>query len=191
MYVLVVQTGKYKGKRIKVSGPEVLIGRDEKAGIRIGSDDVSRQHCLLTPTDEGVAVRDLDSRNGTFVDGVPIPHTEDALLTPGSTLSVGPMTFQLATTETARPKRGGKAAADGALSDDDISAWLTEGDTSDAMQAADTTIIKGRSALSTAAAPIKPALKREFKSVAEEAEDIIRRYRESLGEDSADADPDA
>ena len=191
MYVLVVQTGKYKGKRIKVSGPEVLIGRDEQAGIRIGSDDVSRQHCLLTPSEEGVIVRDLDSRNGTFIDGIPIPHTEDTLLTAGSTLSVGPMTFQLATTDLARSKPTAASPADGSLSDDDISAWLTEGDTSDAMQAADTTIIKGRSALSAAAEPIKPALKKEFKSVAEEAEDIIRRYRESLGENESPPDSDA
>ena len=191
MYVLVVQTGKYKGKRIKVSGPEVLIGRDEQAGIRIGSDDVSRQHCLLTPSEEGVIVRDLDSRNGTFIDGIPIPHTEDALLTAGSTLSVGPMTFQLATTDLARSKPTAASPADGSLSDDDISAWLTEGDTNDAMQAADTTIIKGRSALSAAAEPIKPALKKEFKSVAEEAQDIIRRYRESLGETESPPDSDA
>ena len=60
MYVLVVQTGKFKGKKIKVAGSEVLIGRDDDAGIRIGSDDVSRQHCLLTPRDNGVTVRDLD-----------------------------------------------------------------------------------------------------------------------------------
>lgn len=183
MYVLVVQTGKYKGKRIKVAGPEVLVGRDDSAGVRIGSDEVSRQHCLLTPTPEGVLVRDLDSRNGTFIDSVPIGHNEDVLMRPGSSLTVGPMTFQLAVLGARRSPAARKEPDAGSLSDDDISALLTEGDTSEHLSAADTTIITGRAAVAAEAARIPPAAKkREFKSVAEEAADIIRRYKESLGQ---------
>jgi len=180
MYVLVVQTGKFKGKKIKVAGPEVLIGRDDDAGIRIGSDDVSRQHCLLTPRDHGVTVRDLDSRNGTFIDGVPLGANEDALLSVGSSLTVGPMTFQLATTQPKKPPRPDREEAHAqGLSDDDISTWLTEADTGEILSAADTTIVVGREPRKTPP-PIQPPKKREFKSVAEEAEDIFRRYREMM-----------
>jgi predicted component of type VI protein secretion system len=180
MYVLVVQTGKFKGKKIKVAGAEVLIGRDEDAGIRIGSDDVSRQHCLLTPRDNGVTVRDLDSRNGTFIDGVPLGANEDALLTVGSSLTVGPMTFQLGTTQPRKSARPDRQDAQG-LSDDDISTWLTEADTGEILSASDTTIVVGRDARKTPP-PIQPPKKREFKSVAEEAEDIFRRYREMIAQ---------
>jgi pSer/pThr/pTyr-binding forkhead associated (FHA) protein len=182
MYVLVVQTGKYKGKRIKVAGPEVLVGRDDNAGVRIGSEDVSRQHCLLTPTAEGVLVRDLDSRNGTFIDSVPIGHGEDVLMRPGSSLTVGPMAFQLAVLGAKRPAAPRKEPDAGSLSDDDISALLTEGDTSEHLSASDTTIITGRAAAAAdTSLPIPPAVKKkEFKSVAEEAADIIRRYKEML-----------
>jgi len=179
MYVLVVQTGKFKGKKIKVAGPEVLIGRDEDAGIRIGSDDVSRQHCLLTPAESGVMVRDLDSRNGTFIDGVPLGANEDSLLSVGSSLTVGPMTFQLGATQPRRPVRPEPAENPQSLSDDDISTWLTDSDTGEILSASDTTIVVGRDAKAPAT-PIQPPKKREFKSVAEEAEDIFRRYREML-----------
>jgi len=189
MYVLVVQTGKFKGKKIKVVGPEVLIGRDDDAGIRIGSDDVSRQHCLLTPHDAGVSVRDLGSRNGTFIDGVPLGANEDALLSVGSSLTVGPMTFQLGMTQPKRVPRL-ETATDQGLSDDEISTWLTEADTGEILSASDTTVVVGREA-KRPAAPIQPPKKREFRSVAEEAEDIFRRYREMIaraerGEKSAE-----
>lgn len=192
MYVLVVQTGKYKGKRIKVAGPEVMVGRDETAGVRIGSEDVSRQHCLLTPTAEGVLVKDLDSRNGTFIDSVPIGHSEQVLMRAGSTLTVGPMTFQLAVTGVKRPAPPRREPDPSSLSDDDISALLTEGDTSEHLSAADTTIITGRAALrETPAMAIPPVKKKEFKSVAEEAADIIRRYQEMVAEQQRDeAEPD-
>jgi pSer/pThr/pTyr-binding forkhead associated (FHA) protein len=184
MYVLVVQTGKYQGKRIKVPEGEVLIGRDETSGIRIGSDDVSRQHCRLTATPNGLLVRDLGSRNGTFVDGVPIGSTSEILLRPGGTLTVGPMTFQLLVpgSKPIAPLNGNEKSSN-PLSDDEIATWLTAGDTSVQMSGADTTIIAGRESIAPPAAPIQPPpKKREFKSVAEEAADIIRRHKELLDE---------
>lgn len=187
MYVLVVQTGKFKGKKIKVVGPEVLIGRDDEAGIRIGSDDVSRQHCLLVPGDEGVTVRDLGSRNGTFIDGVPLGANEDSVLSVGSSLTVGPMSFQLGMTQ---PKRSPQPefAPDQGLSDDDISTWLTEADTGEVLGASDTTIVVGREPKKTPP-PIQPPKKREFQTVAEEAQDIFRRYREMIARSEAEQKP--
>jgi predicted component of type VI protein secretion system len=190
MYVLVVQTGKYQGKRIKVPETEVLIGRDETSGIRIGSDDVSRQHCRLTPTPNGLLVRDLGSRNGTFVDGVPIGNTSEILLRPGGTLTVGPMSFQLLApgTKPLVPREGEPKPE--SLSDDDIATWLTEGDTSVQMSGADTTIIAGRDSTPPPAPPIQPPpKKREFRSVAEEAADIIRRHKELLDEQQRQPEP--
>src|SRR5262245_43651879 len=48
---------------------EVLIGRGETAGLRLDEADVSRAHAkiLVTPTEARVA--DLESHNGTFVNG--------------------------------------------------------------------------------------------------------------------------
>ncbi len=169
MYTLIVQTGKHKGKKIVLPDKEVFIGRDETSFIRMTSTDVSRQHSSLAPTEKGLLVRDLGSQNGTLVNNVRI-ETE-TLMQPGDLLQIGPIVFELAG---ARPAKAGGAG------DDDIFGWLSEGDTATELQnASDTTIVKA-----SQLAPPTPApeTKPKFKTVAEEARDIIRRHRESLGE---------
>ena len=187
MHVLIIQSGKHKGKKVKLADPEIIIGRDEEARIKIASSEVSRQHAILIPTDDGVLVRDLGSRNGTFVDGVPIQG--EVLLRPGGSLSVGPLSFELAGAEGVKkpplPKGSLKKPNDPKLSDDDIASWLAE---EGALPSSDTTIVSSRDAekprpvAAEAARAEPPKKKKEFKSLAEEAADIIRRHRESLEE---------
>jgi hypothetical protein len=169
MYSLIVQSGKHKGKKIELPDKEVFIGRDETSFIRMTSTEVSRQHSSLTTTEKGLLIRDLGSQNGTLVNNVRI-ETE-TLMQPGDLLQIGPVVFELASARSARP---------GGAIDDDIFGWLSEGDTATELQnASDTTIVKA-SQLVPAAPP--PEAKSKFKTVAEEARDIIRRHRESLGE---------
>ncbi|RLS57901.1 MAG: FHA domain-containing protein [Planctomycetota bacterium] len=181
--ILHVLTGKSKGKRVKLNEGESIIGRDESAQIRLATSEISRQHCLLMPTADGVLVRDLGSRNGTFINGHPI--AEETLLKPGDHLSVGPMTFELeggeSSSKESAPARARKPKNDPKLSDDDIAGWLT-GDSGE-LPTSDTTILSGRPVTSAAApsTPPKPPRK-EFKSVAEEAQDIIQRFVESQKE---------
>jgi len=185
--VLIVLTGKHKGKRVRLTDAETVIGRDETSKIRVATHEVSRQHCLLILTSEGVLVRDLGSRNGTFINGIPI--AEETILNPGDSITTGPMTFELEGVEgdkkpaAAIPlaSTSAKSKKDSKTSDDDIAGWLTD-ETSDGLSTSDTTILTGRPQPAVAApARLKPP-KREFKSVAEEAEDIIRRHLESLKE---------
>lgn len=180
--VLIVLTGKYKGKRLKLTDAETVIGRDESAKIRIATQELSRQHCLLIVSEAGVLVRDLGSRNGTFINGMPI--AEETFLKPGDTLTMGPMTFELeggeapSSKKSAAPTSVKKGKADPKTTDDDIASWLTD-ETTEGLSASDTTILSGKP--KPVAAPVIPKPpKREFKSVAEEAEDIIRRHLESL-----------
>lgn len=181
--VLIVLTGKYKGKRVKLTDAETVIGRDESAKIRIATQELSRQHCLLIVSDAGVLVRDLGSRNGTFINGMPI--AEETLLKAGDTLTTGPMSFELegggsSSRKSAAPTSAKKGKADPKTTDDDIASWLTD-ETSEGLSASDTTILTGKP--KPAVVPEKPKVpKREFKSIAEEAEDIIRRHLESLDE---------
>jgi len=168
MHSLIVQTGKHKGKKIVLPDKPVIIGREETSFIRMTSTEVSRQHCSLTPTDKGLLVRDLGSQNGTLVNSVRIEA--ETLMQPGDLVQIGPIIFELAG---ARQQRGGAA-------EDDIFGWLSEGDTATELQnAADMTIVKA-SQLAPAAPPPDP--KPKFKSIAEEARDIIRRHLEAQGE---------
>jgi len=62
------------------------VGRSAGAEFILDVALVSRLHCRLTATDPGLEVVDLDSTNGTFVNGKPI---KKALLQPGDRLKVG------------------------------------------------------------------------------------------------------
>ena len=67
-------------------GPNVL-GRDPAADILIDHSTVSRRHASITVTEQGATLEDLDSKNGTFVDGArltaPVPLTHGATFTLG------------------------------------------------------------------------------------------------------------
>ncbi|MCA8998422.1 MAG: FHA domain-containing protein [Planctomycetaceae bacterium] len=188
--ILEIQTGKHKGKKVRLSHDEVMVGRSETARIRIASEEVSREHCVLVPSDEGVLVRDLGSRNGTFIDGRPVQG--ERLLLPGGTLTVGPLTLvllgdpPLKKDSAGSVRVAGKSTVEEQLSDDAIASWLTEGSEAE-ITFGDTAIIQKPGAPPAPGAPKSsepPPKKREFKTVAEEAKDIIRRHFESLSKEA-------
>lgn len=63
-----------------------LIGRSDLCDIKIFSRTVSRHHALITYGDHGATLVDLDSTNGTYVDGYQITRLD---LTPGDSITVG------------------------------------------------------------------------------------------------------
>jgi hypothetical protein len=66
----------------------LVIGRAAGAGLLLPSIEVSRAHCRIAFADGCVSVTDLNSTNGTFVDGERIAGV--APLPPGSVLRIGP-----------------------------------------------------------------------------------------------------
>lgn len=50
----------------------ISIGRDESNELCLVDALVSRKHCMIDPEGERCEVVDLDSRNGTFVNGIPV-----------------------------------------------------------------------------------------------------------------------
>ena len=62
------------------------IGRSAGAEFIVDAALVSRLHCQLTATTDLLQVKDLDSTNGTFVNGKRVQNAE---LHEGDTLSVG------------------------------------------------------------------------------------------------------
>jgi len=68
-YIAVLK-GKHAGQRMDIGRDEVLIGRDEKAGITLARDhQVSRRHCVIRIRNGDFCVEDLGSANGTFLNG--------------------------------------------------------------------------------------------------------------------------
>jgi DNA-binding CsgD family transcriptional regulator len=86
--VLTVLSGALRGQRFELDLGEQIIGRGERADIRIDDTGVSREHAKLVWTQQGVVnLIDLRSTNGTAVNGHRIDVT---VLRPGDRIQVGP-----------------------------------------------------------------------------------------------------
>jgi len=78
-------------KRYIISDIGLKIGRAAPADIILSDARVSRTHCLVELTDGEVQVSDMNSTNGTYIDGERIHGS--ATLEVGSTLKVGNVSF--------------------------------------------------------------------------------------------------
>jgi pSer/pThr/pTyr-binding forkhead associated (FHA) protein len=137
---LIVRTGAQAGKELKIPAPHCLIGRSEECHLRPQIEAISRRHCMIVTTENEVVVRDLKSRNGTFVNGEPV--AEEAVLLTGDILRVGPIEFEaLIEQKASKPKQtavkdikeavvrtAATGGADGAADPGDVSQWLTDAD---------------------------------------------------------------
>jgi uncharacterized protein YbaR (Trm112 family) len=88
---LKVLEGEERGTVYPVTKPRLTIGRSN-ADIMVNDSMVSRIHCALEISDEGVLLRDLESTNGTLVDNQPISA---AVLQNGAAFRIGNHVFQL------------------------------------------------------------------------------------------------
>ncbi|RII19841.1 ESX-1 secretion system protein EccCa1 [Streptomyces sp. YIM 130001] len=78
-------------------GGRITIGRSADADVPLDDPDVSRLHCEVTVTADGlVSVADLNSTNGTTVDGTPVTD-RPVRFAPGAVLRVGESTLRLGT----------------------------------------------------------------------------------------------
>ncbi|MGO8796921.1 MAG: sigma 54-interacting transcriptional regulator [Candidatus Sulfotelmatobacter sp.] len=67
---LLVLSGPLKDTLIPLSESEITIGREGSNGIPVTDPSVSRKHCQLSWQDGRLQIRDLESRNGTQVNGI-------------------------------------------------------------------------------------------------------------------------
>lgn len=89
---LEIVTGPLAGRRLPLRG-EVTVGRAD-TDLELNDAEVSRAHAVLRAQPDGtVAVEDLGSTNGTYIDDVPV--TGPALLGPGQQLRIGSTVLRL------------------------------------------------------------------------------------------------
>ncbi len=181
---LIIQFGKHKGQKLVFPDSRFVIGRDESAHIRLASTDVSRKHCEIHVTNSSIRVRDLKSRNGTFVNSEPISDWTE--LQPGDWLVVGQARFQVPGSrlvpdphKTIAVDEDTRTPSANDTTDDDIANWLSEEEDAD-FTSGGTTILRSLDSSQLgrhAGGPMDS--RRRFDSLAEEAADIIRRHQES------------
>jgi Nif-specific regulatory protein len=71
---------------VRLTGRQFFVGRDSSNQLCLQDRAVSRKHFSISETDAAFHLVDLDSRNGTFVNGIPVRRK---LLGHGNTIRVG------------------------------------------------------------------------------------------------------
>jgi len=78
--------------RVSLKKLPAVIGRISDATVRLDDRWVSHVHCEISELNGTLLVRDLDSRNGTLVNG---QYIKEAHLLPGDRLTVGLTSFEV------------------------------------------------------------------------------------------------
>jgi transcriptional regulator with PAS, ATPase and Fis domain len=105
---LVVGAGTAEERRIEIGALAISIGSDVAANVSVADPHVSRRHAEVVRTTGGVILRDLESRNGTYVDGIAV---KEVILQGTATIRVGGTTVRFET-EAKRPTTGPKHMGD-------------------------------------------------------------------------------
>lgn len=90
---LVITSGSKAGAEFTLSRNEVTIGRSSDSAIIIRDDYTSTHHARLMLWNDQWMVQDLDSTNGTYLDGTRVSVPTPIAL--GATVKVGATTFEL------------------------------------------------------------------------------------------------
>ena len=90
---LVITSGSKEGLEIDLPDEQLSIGRSSESNLVIRDDYTSTHHARLLLWNEGWVIQDLDSTNGTYLDGVRvIVPTQVPLNTP---IKIGTTSFEL------------------------------------------------------------------------------------------------
>ncbi|HUA64686.1 MAG TPA: FHA domain-containing protein [Alphaproteobacteria bacterium] len=94
MAKLVVLTQSMAGRSCDLATEVTTVGRVEENAFQIAEPSVSSRHCEILLRGGDVVIKDLNSTNGTFINGEKI---SEAVLKPGQTLRLGNVELKLDT----------------------------------------------------------------------------------------------
>lgn len=99
---LVEVAGGSEGNEHPVDSQRLVFGRGPDADVAFDDDEMSAQHAAFEHTRGGLCVTDLDSTNGTFVNGERV-HTR--VLAHGDRVELGRHTFEVLLEKREKPPR--------------------------------------------------------------------------------------
>ncbi|MEK7485199.1 MAG: FHA domain-containing serine/threonine-protein kinase [Planctomycetota bacterium] len=95
---LIVEKGPDKGTKVKLEpGKKLVVGREEGLPLQIHDITISRKHFRLDLIDSKIQLIDLDSRNGTYLNGARIESPQ--LCKPGDKIRIGETLFSIISDE--------------------------------------------------------------------------------------------
>lgn len=87
---IIAIAGPHRGSTFPLSRDQMTIGRDSSNWICLTDRSASRKHCLVSKNGQEFKLQDLESRNGTFVNDIPI---QERSLQHGDKIGVGDSSF--------------------------------------------------------------------------------------------------
>jgi two-component system cell cycle response regulator len=84
---LIVLAGSAMGEMYKITHERTIIGRGQRADVRMMDEGVSREHCEILVEGEKIVLHDLGSTNGTYCRGLRIDDRQE--LADGDKILVG------------------------------------------------------------------------------------------------------
>lgn len=98
---LIVTDGPARGTEVALDATPKIIGRSSGADICLAQPGISRQHARVVVRDGAAYIEDLQSRNGTIVNGARVssPHQ----LRPGDEIRIGPCLLRFESPPAAPP----------------------------------------------------------------------------------------
>lgn len=105
MAKLVVLNEGLAGQSFELKSDKTTVGRVEDNNFHLPVGSVSSHHCEILLQGHEVVVKDLNSTNGTFINGQQV--TKEGVLKPGQTLKLGQVELRL---ENGAPPAGAAAA---------------------------------------------------------------------------------
>ena len=73
--MIIVYEGEQEGQRWILDQDRMIIGRTSDCDIVLAKRQVSRRHAQIERDDDGYLLRDLGSKNGTYVNGKEVRNT--------------------------------------------------------------------------------------------------------------------
>jgi hypothetical protein len=89
---LVLLSAGMTGRTCELKADKTTIGRSEDNAFQIADPSVSSHHCEVLLRGSEVSIRDLNSTNGSFINGVP---ATESVLKPGEILRLGQVQMRL------------------------------------------------------------------------------------------------
>ena len=101
MAEVVVEYGGKEVLRVPLKGPSMTIGRDPQCDLHLDNRALSRRHAMIEKRGAAIWCKDLNSQNGTFVNGERVNDTGQAL-NGGDSIEVGRYLVRIDGVEEAR-----------------------------------------------------------------------------------------
>lgn len=109
LHCLEIEPGELIGDPVVVASSSMKFGRSAPADVVLPHKSVSREHCVVGLANDELFVTDLNSTNGTFIDGVRV--TRATILPIGSVLQVGQVSLKHAIRTDAAARHPGQFRA--------------------------------------------------------------------------------